>query len=121
MTDVVRVRDVDAVAEPANHVHVRPLVTAAAGPDVSVTWVQLAGRHRRLRTTRSTRVYTVLDGSVTLQIGGEPGILAGAGDTVVVPRGTPYELAGVGTYLVVNAPAFVDGDDEYDDGPETTR
>ena len=33
---------------------------------------------------------------------------------VVVPRGTPYEFRGEITYLVVNGPAFVEGDDVYD-------
>ena len=36
------------------------------------------------------------------------------GDVVVVPRDTPYAFEGEMTYLVVNGPGFVDGDDEYE-------
>lgn len=116
MTAVVRPADVAAVAEPANDLHLRALVTARVfGPEISVTWVQLAGHHRRLRTGRSTRVYAVLAGSVAVQVGADPPVTANPGDLVVVPRGQAYELDGVGTYLVVNSPAFVDGDDVYSD------
>ncbi len=117
MTLVARLRDTAAVAEPANDLHLRTLLTAALpGPDVSVTWVQLAGRHRRLLTRRSTRVYAVTDGSIALQVGADPAVDLGPGDVAVVPRGAPYELDGVGTYLVINTPAFVEGDDVYGDG-----
>ncbi len=30
---------------------------------------------------------------------------------VVIPRGTPYEFTGTLTYLVMNGPAFKQGDD----------
>ncbi len=114
MTAVLGPAGVAPVAEPANELHLRALVTAGEfGPDVSVTWVQLAGHHGRLRTDRSTRVYAVLAGSVDVQIADDPAVTVAAGELVVVPRGQPYELDGVGTYLVVNAPAFVAGDDVY--------
>lgn len=113
-SQVVRPADRAMVAEPANALYLRALVTAAEhGPHVSVTWVQLAGRHRRLRTARSTRVYTVLAGAIRFQVGDQPAEHLCAGDLVIVPRGTAYELAGTGTYLVINAPAFMAGDDEY--------
>lgn len=111
---VIRPADVPVVAEPGNDVLLRALVTAAGtGGDISVTWVQLAGRHRRLRTVRSTRVYLVLAGAITMQVGTADPALVEPGQLVVVPRDTPYELSGVGSYLVVNAPGFVAGDDDY--------
>jgi mannose-6-phosphate isomerase-like protein (cupin superfamily) len=114
---VIRPAEGAVVAEPANDVHLQALVTAAAyGPDVSVTWVQIAGRHRRLRTDRSTRVYAVLTGALRFQLGTDPELAATAGDVIVVPQAVPYELAGTGSYLVINAPAFVDGDDVYLEG-----
>ncbi|MDT4933948.1 MAG: hypothetical protein QOK11_1840 [Pseudonocardiales bacterium] len=114
MTRVIGIADVAAVGEPDNDLLLRQLVTAPhSGADISVTWVQLAGGHRRLRTARSTRVYAVLSGSVTMQIGDESPERVDAGQLLVVPRDLPYELAGVGTYLVVNAPAYVVGDDVY--------
>jgi mannose-6-phosphate isomerase-like protein (cupin superfamily) len=114
MTKVVRVADVAATSEPDNELLLRALVSATdTDGDVSVTWVQLAGRHRRLRTARSTRIYLVLAGAVTMSLGGDEPRLLEAGQLLVVSAGTPYELSGIGTYLVINAPAFQPGDDEY--------
>jgi mannose-6-phosphate isomerase-like protein (cupin superfamily) len=114
MAKVVRPADVLAVSQDDNELLLRALVGGAdTRGDISVTWVQLSGRHRRLRTARSTRVYLVLAGAVTMQLGSDPPQLLEAGQLIVVPAGTPYELSGVGTYLVINAPAFEPGDDEY--------
>jgi mannose-6-phosphate isomerase-like protein (cupin superfamily) len=106
--------DVPEVADPRDAVVMRALVrTAEHGPDVSLTWVRLDGPHRRLRTDRSTRVYYILDGNASFVLGDDPPFETGAGDVVVVPRGVPYAFEGSMTYLVVNGPAFVDGDDSY--------
>jgi mannose-6-phosphate isomerase-like protein (cupin superfamily) len=121
---VIRLGDANTVAEPANALQLRTLVTAEEfGPDVSVTWVQIAGRHRRLRSERSIRVYAVLSGVLTFQVGDEEPMRVSSGELIVIPRAAPYELAGTGSYLVVNAPAFVDGDDGYldTDPPEQER
>ncbi len=105
------------VDEPDNDLRLQTLVGSPEhGSDVSVTWVQIAGRHRRLRTRRSTRVYVLLAGVLEIQIGDEPTAAIPIGGAAVVPRGTPYALEGTATYLVINAPAFADGDDEYDGG-----
>jgi mannose-6-phosphate isomerase-like protein (cupin superfamily) len=118
VTPVVRIADVPALSQPDNELLLRALVEGQdTRGDLSVTWVQLSGRHRRLRTTRSTRVYLVLTGAVTMRLGGDAPQLLEAGQLLVVSAGTPYELSGIGTYLVINAPAFRPGDDEYvDDG-----
>jgi mannose-6-phosphate isomerase-like protein (cupin superfamily) len=118
VTTVVRIADVPALSQPDNELLLRALVEGQdTRGDLSVTWVQLSGRHRRLRTTRSTRVYLVLTGAVTMRLGGDAPQLLEAGQLLVVSAGTPYELSGIGTYLVINAPAFRPGDDEYvDDG-----
>jgi mannose-6-phosphate isomerase-like protein (cupin superfamily) len=118
MTTVVRVADVPALSQPDNELVLRALVGGQdTRGDLSVSWVQLSGRHRRLRTTRSTRVYLVLTGAVTMRLGEDAPQLLAAGQLLVVSAGMPYELSGIGTYLVINAPAFRPGDDEYvDDG-----
>ena len=106
--------DVPSIAAPEDAVVMRPLVRGDPhGGDVSLTWVRLDGRHRRLRTDRSTRVYYVLDGAGTFSISDQPPFEVRSGDAVVVPRATPYAFEGALTYLVVNGPAFVDGDDVY--------
>jgi mannose-6-phosphate isomerase-like protein (cupin superfamily) len=110
----IRLDEVPEVSEPENNLAARPLVSGAQhGPDISVTWIRLRGRHRRLRTDRSTRVYYVLEGSASFRLGDGEKLTVEAGDTIVVPRGTPYEFVGDMTYLVMNGPAFVEGDDVY--------
>jgi mannose-6-phosphate isomerase-like protein (cupin superfamily) len=104
------------IAEPDNDLHLQELVTVGdSGADLSVTWVRIAGRHRRLRTDRSTRVYVVTAGVLTFELGSEAPAVVSAGELVLVPRGTPYGLSGTGSYLVINGPAFVPGDDQYVD------
>jgi mannose-6-phosphate isomerase-like protein (cupin superfamily) len=110
----ISLADVDEVVDPHDRLVMRALVRRAEhGTGVSVTWVHLSGRHRRLRTDRSTRVYYVLDGSSSFVLGDCDSVELHRNDVVVVPRGTPYEFWGEMTYLVINAPAFVDGDDVY--------
>jgi len=112
---LVRLDDVPEIAEPSNDLVMRHLVDAARGEgNLSVTWVRLAGRHRRLRTVRSTRLYYVVEGDGWFALGGEPDVAIHAGDVVVVPRATAYALGGELTYLVVNGPALAPGDDIYD-------
>jgi quercetin dioxygenase-like cupin family protein len=112
---LVRLAHVPEIEEPSNDLVLRRLVDAKRGEgNLSVTWVRLAGRHRRLRTDRSTRLYYVIEGEGWFLLGEEPAVAVRTGDVVLVPRGTRYELGGELTYLVVNGPGFVSGDDVYD-------
>jgi mannose-6-phosphate isomerase-like protein (cupin superfamily) len=110
---LIRRDDTTEISAPLDSLVMRALVTAAHAAGTSVTWVQLAGAHRRLRTDRSARVYYVLQGSARFVLGGEPSFEVRADDVVVVPRGVAYEFEGEMTYLVINAPAFLAGDDVY--------
>jgi mannose-6-phosphate isomerase-like protein (cupin superfamily) len=111
---LIRSADVPEIDEPSNDLVMRRLVDAATGGgDLSVTWVRISGSHRPLRTDASTRLYYVLDGGGWFSLGDDPRFDIAAGDTVVVPRGTAYALGGELTYLVVNGPAFREGDDVY--------
>ena len=108
--------------EPDNCLVVRPLVTAAeANSDLSATWVQIDGTHRRLRTNRSTRMYYVVEGTLTLDVEAREPLTLGAGECGTVARGVEYGLTGRASYLVINGPAFRDGDDEYTDIPKRGR
>ena len=112
---LIRPDDVPEIDEPSNDLVMRKLVDAAAGGggDLSVTLVRIGGRHRPLRTDASTRLYYVVQGEGWFELGEEPRIEIRTGDVVVVPRGVPYGLGGRLTYLVVNGPAFREGDDIY--------
>lgn len=109
-----RFADVPEVAEPGNGLVLRGLVDAAdpAG-DLSATWVRLEGHHRRLRTDASARLYVVLHGGGTIAVGDADPVVLADGDVVLLPPGTPYDLDGPLTYLVMNRPAYRDGDDVY--------
>ena len=65
----------------------------------------------------------MLSGVLTFQVDDEEPVRVSSGELIVIPRDAPYELAGTGSYLVVNAPAFVEGDDGYldTDPPEQER
>jgi mannose-6-phosphate isomerase-like protein (cupin superfamily) len=102
------------VEAPDDELSMRTLLRAEHGAGLSLTQVRLSGAHRPLRAPRTTRVYYVVEGSASFTVGEEQ-LVAGAGDVVVVPRGERYSLAGEVTYLVLNAPAYVDGDDVYDE------
>jgi mannose-6-phosphate isomerase-like protein (cupin superfamily) len=108
----VKFAETEMTELPEQSLRMKRLVnTTAHGPDLSVSWVEIWGNHRKMRTDRSTRVYYLLSGSATFQVGdGEPFEVA-AGDAVVISRGTPYELTGNLTYLVINGPGYVKGDD----------
>ena len=82
--------------------------------DLSVTWVKINGRHRRLESTTGDRVYYVIEGEGRFQVGDDaPWVTARAGDVVFIPKGVPYELEGELSYLVINGPAFGPGSDRY--------
>jgi mannose-6-phosphate isomerase-like protein (cupin superfamily) len=107
-------RDMDSVREDSNNLSFRQIVNANSyGPDLSVTWVEIDGTHRRLSTNQSTRVYYLLEGSFAFHTSPDVAILANAGDVIVIPRCQPYFFSGTGKYLVINGPAFQEGDDVY--------
>ena len=111
---LLRADDQPLLEAPDDDLVMRPLLRAEHGAGVSITHVRLDGVHRMLRTDRSTRVYYVIEGSATFSVGDDAPILATDGDVVVIPPGARYGFEGSLVYLVVNAPAYVAGDDVYD-------
>src|SRR5579884_3238027 len=98
---LIRADDLPEVVEPSNDLVMRALVGARDSDNaLSVTWVRLSGRHRRLRSDRSTRVYYIIEGAATFAVGGDEPVEARRGDAVVIPRAIPYELWGETEYLV---------------------
>jgi len=83
------------------------------GAAISMTWIRLKGRHRRLVCHETDRVYYILTGSAEFRLGDAAAEKAVAGDSVFIPRGTPYDFAGEMDYLVMNGPAFLPDSDVY--------
>ncbi len=105
---------IEPIDESSNFALVYPIAKLYEGTSsMSVTKVSITGRHRTLSSRRSTRLYLTLRGVLTFVLdGGEP-IVVSSGDSLVIPRGCVYSLEGNATYLVLNTPAFEDGDDIY--------
>jgi mannose-6-phosphate isomerase-like protein (cupin superfamily) len=111
---ILRAAEIATEAEPENAILYKRMVRRDLhGPDISLTWVRLEGRHRRLVCHESERVYYILEGSASFVLGESGPEPVGAGDVVVIPRGTPYDFEGRITYLVMNGPAFRPGSDIY--------
>jgi mannose-6-phosphate isomerase-like protein (cupin superfamily) len=111
---ILRGSDIETEAEPENAILFKRMVRRDLhGPDLSLTWVRLEGRHLRLVCHESERVYYILEGSAAFALGEDAAQTVDAGDVVVIPRGTPYGFEGRITYLVMNGPAFRPGSDVY--------
>lgn len=119
---IVRPEEEPLVEGQRNPLVMRRLIDKARhGDDLSVNWIQLWGAHGRLRSVRSTRLYYILAGDGWFQVDEDHRGAVRTGDLVVISRGQPYAFGGHMTYLLVNQPAFVEGDDEFLDGPEPSK
>lgn len=88
---------------------------------LSVTYIRIFGRLRRIRCDESDRAMFVVQGEAIVKVGNEDPAHVTAGDFVLIPKGTPYEFKGDLTYLVMNSPAYREGsdlrNDSYDGPP----
>lgn len=105
---------IPVVSEQSNNLVFRQMVNRLVdGPEISLTWIEIAGKHRPLKTDSSTRVYYLLEGELVFYCEDEDPMLASAGDVVVIYKSSWYSFEGTGKYLVINGPAFQEGDDIY--------
>jgi uncharacterized cupin superfamily protein len=104
---IIRAEEAPLEAEDDNPLTFRRIVRRDLhGPDISMTWIKLEGRHRRIVCHESDRVYYILEGQARLEVGEAGAESVAAGDTVFLRRGTPCAFEGTVTYLVMNGPAF---------------
>jgi quercetin dioxygenase-like cupin family protein len=102
------------IAEPENSLNLKTLLNSVkSGGAISVTEVEISGEHQRLRTNSTLRTYYVVSGSLEFTIDGQSGIAMQVGDVLTLKAGCEYSLKGSAKYLVINTPAFKDGDDTY--------
>jgi gentisate 1,2-dioxygenase len=92
--------------------HGSTLTTGHDNPELSAALLNVIGVHGRVRSRTNTRLYYVLEGPITFEVDGQK-FDAQKGDTILVPKGTPYNMwASNAQVLVVHAPAFdASGDD----------
>ena len=105
---------VENIPERSNNLVMKKLLSSAEKhSSISMVWVEIDGSHRALRTHSKERIYYVLEGSFTFTIGEEENIFVTANDIIILPYLSTYSFQGAGKYLVMNIPAFKQGDDEY--------
>ena len=81
--------------------------------NVSAAYFEVTGSHGRTKTTRSDRVYLVLDGEGEFEIDGNV-VKVVKDDVIIVPRSTPYDyraLTGTLKLFLVHTPSY-DADSE---------
>jgi mannose-6-phosphate isomerase-like protein (cupin superfamily) len=101
-----------AVGSPSRDPNFKMPVTTDS---LSVTYITIFGRLRRITCDESDRVMFIVSGQAIVQVGDDSPAYVGAGDFVLIPRGTPYEFRGNLTYIVINSPAYREGSDQRDD------
>ena len=102
------------ILEPENSLELKTLLNAAkSNSAISVTEVEISGEHLRLKTNSILRTYYLVSGSLEFEVDGETGIFLNPGDLLTLKQGCEYNLKGNAKYLVMNTPAFKDGDDTY--------
>ena len=102
------------IPEPENSLKLKTLLSSIKSDGaISVTEVEISGEHRKLRTNSILRTYYLVSGSLEFEIDCKSGINMQAGDVLTLKEGCEYSLKGTAKYLVINTPAFKDGDDTY--------
>lgn len=111
---IIKLDKVSEQSEAGNPLVLKKIITRDEhSPHISVTWVKLWGRHKKLVCDVSDRVYYIIEGDAEFQVGdNDPGHVK-AGDFVFVPKGAAYVFEGDMTYLVMNGPAFIPGSDQF--------
>lgn len=98
----------DVTERPLDHVPIR--ATRLVGPDdgaqLGVTRMIISGEHPWIAVDRCDIVYAVLSGNGWFERSGCERTAVSAGDTVLVPAGTPYRYGGEMEYLNIQAPAL---------------
>lgn len=73
--------------------------------NASAAYFEVDGSHGKVKTTKSDRVYLVLDGSGEFIID-EKIIKVEKMDVIIVPKNTPYDYKGKMKLFLVHCPAF---------------
>lgn len=100
-----------AIGSPERDPRVPEGAGAIQSDSLSVTWIRLWGRLKRMVCHETDRAMYIVDGDAIVQLGREEPVWVQAGDFVYIPKGTPYGANGTMTYLVINTPAYREGSD----------
>src|SRR5690348_12262003 len=125
---VIKLKDVPELAEIGPDIDTLVMKKAVGSPSrdpnfkmhvatesLSVTYITIFGRLRRITCHESDRVMFIVKGQAIVQVGDDAPSHVNPGDMVLIPKSTPYEFKGDLTYVVINSPAYREGSDERDD------
>ena len=108
---IIHLDDVPDILQPPRPLRMKKVINLSLSELISLTWVNIWGRHEKVICDRSDRVYYIINGSAEFQVGDDPPGRVTSGDVVFIPRGVPYVFEGHMTYVVMNGPGFVEGSD----------
>lgn len=77
-------------------------------PRASTAYFEVTGRHGRVKTTQSDRIYFIIEGEGEFDIDGKTTRVSKT-DVVIVPKNTPYDYRAISKVLklfLVHCPAF---------------
>jgi hypothetical protein len=105
---------ISQIVEEKNHLLLKTLLNAQGSDGrISITEVEINGAHKSLETKSELRTYYILSGSLEFNINGVSAIKVVQGDILTLEKHAQYSMDGSAKYLVINTPAFKDGDDVY--------
>jgi mannose-6-phosphate isomerase-like protein (cupin superfamily) len=77
-------------------------------PNASAAYFEVTGRHGKVKTSKSDRIYFIIDGEGEFNINGESFKVVKT-DVIIVPKNTPYDYKAISDVLklfLVHSPAF---------------
>jgi len=102
------------IAEPTNNLMLKQILsTLDSSGALSITWVAINGSHELLISHSQLRIYLVISGNLSFTVNGSDTHNLQKNDVLTLSSGSRYSLIGAGEYVVLNVPAFEEGDDEY--------
>jgi mannose-6-phosphate isomerase-like protein (cupin superfamily) len=74
-------------------------------PAISCAYIEVSGRHGKVKYKKSDRLYYVISGSGAFKINEESQEVR-EGDVLIIPKDTPYDYEGEMKLLLVDTPAY---------------
>ena len=108
---------ISQISEEKNHLLLKTLLgTQNSDGRISITEVEIDGAHQSLETRSELRTYYILSGSLEFSVNSSHTahtINVSQGDILTLEKHAQYSMIGTAKYLVINTPAFKEGDDRY--------
>ncbi len=74
-------------------------------PTASAAYIEVTGKHGKIKTTKSDKIYFIISGKGKFIINGKETQVKKT-DVVIIPKNTPYDYSGKMKLFLVDTPAF---------------